>query len=179
LAQITAISQSELITVQHRFVHVVVPVLTQEHAQPGEDGRSGASLEVRNWNNEVQLFRRAGTAPEDKFLAYDQNARDKNGAFVTHPEIQLSWEVHRGIIEKNGVKLKPYPGGIRTPYDDRFAISGFTWPRDTIGSLYLANTIGRISVTEARKRADICNLRQDFERLMCKFAAKKRQLADA
>jgi len=179
LAQITSITPTGLTTIRQRFVNVVVPTLTEEHAQPGEDGRAGASLEVRNCNNDVELFRRSGTAPEDKFLEYDQNARDKNDAFETYPNIKLSWEVHRGIIEKNDIKLKPFPGAIRTPFDDRFAISGFTWQRDTIGTLYLANSVGRIEFNDARTYASTCGLRQEFEVLMCKFAAKHKQVEAA
>ena len=164
-------TEEEVNTVMFNFANVVVPVMTAEHAK--EDGRSGAVLDMRN-PLETLIFMRAGTAPEDKFLGYEENAKAKNDALEENPKLLTSWEVHRGDVSH-----KPYPGSIRTPFDDRFSISGFTWQRDTIGGLYLAHQAGCIGLADAGSRAAICGIRTQFIMLTKKLNRAQRELAEA
>lgn len=90
-------TEEEVTEIMFNFENVVVPVMTAEHAK--EDGRSGAVLDMRN-PFETLIFMRAGTAPEDKFLGYEENARGKNDALDENPKILTSWEVHRGDVSQ-------------------------------------------------------------------------------
>ncbi len=156
------LDSNDIIKSLHLFRGVVVPVMTIEHSS--EDGRSGAVLELRSTQNSTRLHIRGGTAPEDKFLGYGDNAQTKNDVFVDHPSFVASWQVHLGDTSQ-----KPYPGGIRTPLDDRIAISGFTWQRDTIGCLWIAQKIERMSYVQALEIANMCGIRGEFIELMEKM----------
>lgn len=162
------LTKKDAASIRFNFERVVVPVLTDEHAN--EDGRAGAVLDVRFFNKPL-VFMRAGKAPEEKFLSYEENAKAKNDALENNPDILVSWEVHLGDVSQ-----KPYPGAIRTLHDDRFSISGFTWQRDTIGALYLANKAGRISIADAASFAEICGIRTEFMGLMVKFNAARKKI---
>lgn len=147
------------------FSTVVVPVLAQEHRNDATvDDRDGAYLNVRNPENEEVLHTRSGEASGEEFNGYGDNARDKNQALHDNPNHQASWEVHRGDTTQ-----KPYPGGIRSDCDDRIAISGFSWQRDTIGSLWIAYKLDRMVLSEALATAKLCGLLADFKRLFFAF----------
>lgn len=172
LTQSARLTPAEIVEVQHLFANVVIPVMTELHED--EDGRAGAVLEVRNTSNESLLFDRGGIAPEENFIGYEENARAKNDALEEFPDIRASWEVHQGDLSE-----PPYPGAIRTPFDDRFAISGFTWERDTYGSLWLPVKIGRMKYPQAADVADVCGIKDRFREVICKLNARHRQLLAA
>lgn len=164
-----ALTDKEVLLIHQLFVKVVVPFMTLQHAE--EDGRSGATLNLRNYADKTILDLRGGTAPEEKFLAYDENAKAKNNALEEHAETKTSWQVHSGDLSQ-----KPYPGGIRTAYDDRFSISGFTWQRDTIGGLWLANKARRLGMPQAAEIAGICGIRPLFIRTVSMMNAFQREV---
>jgi len=172
LAPFTAFGRDNIHKAGRLFKMVVVPVMTTEHAS--EDGRSGAVLDICNSSNTRLLHIREGTAPEHKFLGYADNARSKNIALDDYQTFSTSWRVHLGDTSQ-----KPYPGGIRTPLDDRISISGFTWQRDTIGSLWIAQKLDRMSYDEAHEIADMCGIREEFIQTMEKLNAAHRLLAAA
>ncbi len=120
------------------------------------------------------LHCRSGEAPEDKFLSYEENATAKNDALEADENLLASWEVHQGDISQ-----KPYPGAIRTMADDRVSISGFTWQRDTIGSLWLAHKLGRMGVQNASEIATLCGIRLQFLEVWKKLNAACTQMARA
>lgn len=154
------------------FDSVVVPVMTAGHVN--QDGRAGAVLDICNCSNTMLLHTRSGTAPDDKFFGYEDNARAKNIALNDYPSFMTSWQVHSGDTSQ-----KPYPGAIRTRHNDRISISGFTWQRDTIGSLWIAQNLDRMSYYEALEVADMCGIREEFIQTMEKLNVAHRLLATA
>jgi hypothetical protein len=146
------------------FGRVIVPVMAKEHQEPGEDERNGAYLGIRDPQNKDALRIKAGSAADDQFASYSDNIGGKNDTLHDNPHFDLSWEVHKGDTSK-----MPYPGAIRSDFDDRIAISGFSWQRDTIGSLWLARKLGRISMQNAFALAKRCGLTTDFKRLFFKL----------
>jgi hypothetical protein len=166
------LTHAQLAEEQHLFRYVIIPVMTEEHED--EDSRAGAVLEVRDCRNRSLLFIRGGSAPEDKFATYEENAKAKNDALEEHPEFRASWQVHQGNTSE-----PPYPGAIRSLYNDRFSISGFTWQRDTYGSLWLAVKSRRTNYIEAAEIADLCGIRDRFREVICKLNARHRRLLAA
>ena len=159
------LSAEQLAEADRLFSTIVVPVLAQEHRDdPESEERNGAAMNIRDPENVEKHHTRGGIAPAEKFHGYDDNARDKNQALHENPEHKTSWEVHRGDTSH-----KPYPGGIRSDYDDRVAISGFSWQRDTIGSLWIAYKLDRMVLREALATAKLCGLLEDFKRLFFAF----------
>lgn len=159
------LSAEQLAEADRLFTTVVVPVCAQEHQDdPESEERNGASMNIRDPENVERRHTRGGTAPAEKFHGYDDNARDKNHALHDNPDHKASFEVHQGDTSQ-----KPYPGGIRSDYDDRFAISGFSWQRDTIGSLWIAYKLDRMVLSEALATAKLCGLLTDFKRLFFAF----------
>ena len=163
---------TEIAVIQHLFLTVVVPTMTAEHQD--EDDRSGAVLNLCDNTNATLLNVRGGTALEPRFLAYEVNASAKNDALDYFPDHKTSWQVHRG-----DTSVKPYPGAIRTRYDDRISISGFTWQRDTIGSLWLACKLGRTTIMDAAATANICGIGRQFISTAIKLNNTRMALAAA
>lgn len=154
------LTSSDIDLATRLFKQVIVPVATYEHAR--EDGRAGAVLDIRDHRNFNLLHVRAGEATEEQFQRYRQNAAAKNQSLEDHPKIRSSWMVHN-------IKSGLYPGGIRTRFDDRFAISGFTWQRDQAGSLWLAQQLGRIDHHNAQLIAELSGESESHKRLVAKF----------
>jgi|GEM_PF-2410682 len=172
----TPLSAKDIADAERRFKQVVVPVLVAEHkADKKVEDRDGAVLEICGPDGKPLTHMPAGTAPADKFEAYHANATAKNKALDDNDSIDLSYEVHMGEVEEG----PPYPGAIRTPTDDRFSISGFTWMRDTIGSLWLAWKAGRMNTVQAFSKAKSCGLAEDFKRLFFLFNKAEKELANA
>jgi hypothetical protein len=118
---------------------VVTKVLTARHATG--DKRSGASLYLATSDGEELYKTRKGTAPEEKFRSYDENAFDKVQTLIEHPEHQLSFQSHN-------METGPYPGGARFLKLLLLAISGFTWQEDEIGVLWIGLKMGWIELKE-------------------------------
>ena len=168
------LSAEQLAEAEHLFTAVIVPVCADEHRKdPEVDDRDGAVLNIRTSENEEVMHESAGTASANDFAGYGANARDKNQALHDNPDHRASFEVHEGDTSQ-----KPYPGGIRSDYDDRIAISGFSWQRDTIGSLWIAYKLERLTLGEAFAIAKLCGLLEDIKRLFFAFNQANR-LAEA
>jgi hypothetical protein len=161
----TPLSSADIATAELLFERVVVPVMAREHQKPGEQPHDGAYLGIRNFLNEETVRKKAGAATENQFASYSVNIDGKNDALEQNPAHNASWEVHKGDTSK-----KPYPGAIRSDFDDRVAISGFSWQRDTIGSLWIPVKLNRISYWNASVIARRCGLADDFEHLFYKLA---------
>lgn len=172
MTQFQPLTPEEVDRINWLFAEVVVPVMIEEHKS--EDGRAAAILEVRDSENVRLSLCKVGKATQEKLEGYQQNAIGKNDALERYPQIQLSWEVHRGNTDH-----KPYPGGIKTPFDDRIAISGFTWERDTIGCLWLAYQAGRIGIADAATMAGACGIRPQFLQLTRKMNSARQMCEQA
>ena len=140
----TPLSADDLERAELLFTQVIVPVMAAEH-QAENNPRDGAVLIIRDTEDKEMLRVASGQASEEDFAGYDHNADLKNDALANHPNIRSSWEVRQGDLSE-----QPYPGSIRTTYDDRFAISGFNWQRDMVGCLWLGWYLRRITMDEVR-----------------------------
>jgi hypothetical protein len=154
------------------FTKVVVPVMVHAHATT-DDIRHGAVFEWRGSHNMTQLFVVGGNASSKAVARYQENARAKNDALEDHPNYCTSWQVHEG-----DTSYQPYPGGIRTPRDDRMAISGFDWRYDTIGCLWIAMNVGRMRVEEAAAIADVCGIRDLFYQMIERLDTTYKKLCE-
>ena len=125
------------------FYHVIIPIL----AEPGKTVNTGVVLNIRDHSDTWILNARGGNATERQFQKLEMTAHEQNNALHRHREASSTWML------RNHRPNPPQPGAIRTPYDDRLAIVGFTWQQNQSASLWLAERLRRMSFQETHRVA--------------------------
>jgi hypothetical protein len=140
------------------FYHVIIPVLTE----PSTGVKTGAVLNIRDSNDTWKLNARGGKTTERQYQKLELIAHQQNNALHRFPEVISTWMLRDRAIA-------PPPGAIRTPADDRFAMTGFTWQQSQSASLWLAQELRRMSLQQAHAIADLCGEGRTYIRYRSRF----------
>lgn len=135
------------------FKRVIVPQLGD-----------GAILDIRDHCNAVLVRCHSGTLSDRTFEQHLAIAKKQNNDLQAYPYVKSTWELRDQVCA-------PKAGGIRTPHNDRFSISGFTWQQNQNAALWLANALDRISYPEACKIAGDSGEIRSFQELSSKLSA--------
>lgn len=143
------------------FYRVIIPTLTV----PGTGVDTGAVLNIRDRDDTWKLNARGGDALERRFQKLEQVAHEQNNALHrVHYTVKSTWMLRD---QANA----PQPGAIRTPYDDRLAIAGFTWQQNQNAGLWLAQELIQMSFTQAHGIAALCGEGRSYTRQSTFFTA--------
>jgi len=115
----------------------------------------GAVLDIRDRSNVLLLHIRGGNHSEREFRNIEKLASKQNHALDKFPQVKSTWVLRD---QPEGYTT----GGIRTPHNDRFSISGFSWKQNQNAALWLAQMLRRISVEDADRIAALCGERLSF-----------------